>query len=142
MEESNLSTDEREAFHQANHATEISDEIKQLAISASKKLESFVQMYIDESNLIKAIVEGAEMKTLEGEELKEFESNLEGLKELMKNRDEIIADILSSDDFHPDFKKFIKQNQETCHGNMSRLVSIMKRWSDREEAIKQLEEKD
>lgn len=139
-----LTQEESEAFHHVNStdATDFDDKTKELAQQASKKIEAFIQMYIDEANMVKSISEGAAMKTLEGDELKEFEDNLEGLKQVMKSRDELIDDMIKSDDFHKDFKRFIIKNRIECHDSLNRLVSLAERWHARDEAIKEIEAND
>lgn len=135
-----LTDAEKAAFHQVNQSTDehFDDEITKLANRAKDKIASFVQMYIDEANLIKSIAESAEKKTLEGEELKQFDENFKGLIEVTKTQDSNIESIIKSDDFHPDFKRFIIQRRIDCHNSINRLNTISEAWHAREAAIAEL----
>lgn len=133
-----VSEEELQAFH-ATNTTEETVEVSPEAKAAQEKIHAFVQMYLNEADMIRKLAEGVDTATpLEGEQLVELGKTLDELKGTIDNRNILIDEMLKSDDFYSEFKAFLKKNQSDCNSNVLKLDNVYKQWVLREEAIKEM----
>lgn len=134
-----VSEEELGAFHDTNvgKTNEVSPEAK----AAHEKIHAFVQMYLNEAEILRKIAEGINTATqLEGEQLIELGKTIDELKKTIANRNILIDEMLSSDDFYPEFKKFLKKNRDECNDNVNHIEEVFKQWKLRDDAIREIQD--